>query len=103
LRARATKRDRSARLTVVGAVTSDAVEPVGEVDDLGRGTVELVQAVNTSVMATAAITTSLRTMRIIAPTVSSAGSRTTPGRDDNGYVPIAAEFGMRTLADGTTD
>jgi hypothetical protein len=55
------------------------------------------------VMATAATTANLRTLGIMAPPVSSAVSRTTPGRDDNGYGPRLAEVGMRTLADGGVD
>jgi hypothetical protein len=69
----------------------------------GRDEATLGLAARINVRATAATAPILRTIRIIAPPVSPAGSRTTPGRDDNGYVPIAAEFGMRTLADGTTD
>jgi hypothetical protein len=71
--------------------------------DLGvRSATELVQPASISVMATAAMAPSLRTARIMAPTVSSVGSRTTPGRDDDSYVPMAAEAGMCPLADGTT-
>jgi hypothetical protein len=56
-----------------------------------------------SVMATAAIAPILRTVRIMTLPMVAGGSRTTPGRDDNNYVPMAAEVGMRTLSDGRTD
>jgi len=76
--------------------------PAGDVDGV-EDEATLGLAASISVMATAATITSLRTVGIIAPPVSSAGSRTTPGADDNSYVPMAAEVGMRTLADGGVD
>jgi hypothetical protein len=47
-------------------------------------------AASINVMATAAMAPSLRTARIMAPTVSSVGSRTTPGRDDDSFPHLFA-------------
>ncbi len=82
-------------LGIGGVVVVSVVVTVGEAT--------LGLAARISVIATAANAPILRTERIMAPTVGSAGSRTTPGRDDNSYIPMAAEVGMRTLADGRTD
>jgi hypothetical protein len=76
------------------------------IEDVGLGLVVWAPVVHPAtiiVMATAATMANLRTLGIMAPPVSSAVSRTTPGRDDNGYGPRLAEVGMRTLADGGVD
>jgi hypothetical protein len=84
----------------VAVVVCFPVELAGGEEDGVDDEATLGLAATISVMATAATAPSLRTMRIMTPTVSPAGSRRTPGRDDNSYVPMAAEVGMRTLADG---
>jgi hypothetical protein len=87
----------------VAVVVCFPVELAGDEEDGVDDEATLGLAASISIMATAATAPSLRTIGIMAPPVSPAGSRTTPGRDGNSYVPMAAEVGMCTLTDGRTD